>query len=151
MIHRLSESKKIDSSDKKKQVNSKNGADQILIVDDDAEFKTFFNSLLKERFTIHLASNGTEGLSIFTDYKPKFIFMSNNLSLLDKIILSQKIRETASDKEVAIYLLIDNMKLLSTKVFSFDGIIKKTMDKELFLKDIHFLNEDAFEMKRTRL
>ncbi len=151
MIHRLNESKQINLSGKKEQVNSKNGTDKILIVDNDAEFKNFFHSLLKERYTIHLASNGTEGLSIFTEHRPKFIFMSNNLSLLDKIILSQKIRETASDKEVVIYLLIDNMKLLSTKVFSYNGIIKKTMDKELFLKDIHFLNEDAFEMKRTRL
>jgi len=77
--------------------------------------------------------------------------MSNNLSLIDKILLSQKIRESASDKEVAIYLLIDNVKLLSTKVFSYNGIIKKTMDKELFLKDIHFLNENLLEMKRARI
>lgn len=151
MINRLNESKQINSSVNKKQTGDKSEPDSILIVDNDGEFKTFFHSLLKEHHTIHFASNGTEGLSIFAEHRPKFIFMSNNLSLIDKILLSQKIRETASDKEVAIYLLIDNVKLLSTKVFSYNGIIKKTMDKELFLKDIHFLNENLLEMKRMRI
>ncbi|MCX6169883.1 MAG: response regulator [Ignavibacteriales bacterium] len=151
MINRLGESKKIEPVGKTGRVNSKEKANQILIVDNDAEFKNFFNDLLNERFIIHQASNVNEGFTVFSDHQPKFIFMSNNLSLLDKIILSQKIREISSDKEVEIYLLIDNMKLLPSKIHSYNGVIRKTTDKELFLKDIYFLNEEIFETKRTRI
>jgi hypothetical protein len=70
---------------------------------------------------------------------------------LDKTVLTQKIRELSSDKEVSIYLLIDSMKLYSAKVFSYDGIIKKTMDRQLFFKSFYFLNEKSLEMKRAGL
>ncbi|MCX6169884.1 MAG: response regulator [Ignavibacteriales bacterium] len=141
MINRLNETKTNDLLDKKEELNSKVGLMPILIVDTDTEFKAFFYSILNENFTIYLASNVTEGLSIFANYKPKYIFMSNSLGLLDKTLLTQKIRETVSDKEVSIYLLTDNTKLLTTRVFSYDGIVKKTMDKKMFLKDIYSVME----------
>jgi two-component system, cell cycle response regulator len=150
MINRLNESKNVEPSKTNGKTNIRPKNDQIMLIDNDTEFKSFFNSLLKDQYTIHLASNPTEAFSIFATHRPKYIFMSNNLSLLDKILFSQKIREIASDKEFEIYLVIDNMKLIPSKVLSYDGVIRKTMDKELFLKDIYFLNEEMFESKRTR-
>jgi two-component system, cell cycle response regulator len=141
MISRLNETRANDLSGKKNDTGTKAKLKQILIVDTDTEFMAFFNSLFKDHFTIYSASNVTEGLAFFTSHKPNIIFMNNCLSLLDKAFLNQKIRETVSGKEVSIYLLIDTSKFLTTKVFSYDGIVRKSMDKETFLNDINFILE----------
>jgi len=110
-------------------------AEQLLIVDNDSEFISYFSSLLNSRFIIHSASSGVAGLNVFSEYYPSYIFVSDNLSLLDKKILSQKIKDIAPDKKILIYLLRDEIKELSTKVFTYDGIIKKSFVPDQFLKE----------------
>lgn len=109
--------------------------EQILLVDTDVEFMSFFSSLLRERFIIHNASNGVEGLNIFSKFNPQYIFVGNKLSLLDKKILTQKIKDIAPDKNFLIYLLIDDIKEISAKFFTYDGIIKKSLIPDQFLKE----------------
>ncbi len=112
-------------------------AEQLLIVDNDSEFISYFSSLLNGRFIIHSASSGVAGLNIFSEYYPSYIFLSDKLSLLDKKILTQKIKDIAPDKKILIYLLIDAIKELSTKVFTYDGIIKKSLVPDQFLEEFN--------------
>jgi two-component system, cell cycle response regulator len=110
-------------------------AEQILLVDTDAEFISFFTAMLRDRFVIHNASNGVDGLNIFSQYNPHYIFVGNKLSLLDKKILTQKIKDIAPDKKFLVYLLIDDIKELSTKFFTYDGIIKKSLVPDQFIAE----------------
>ncbi|MFA5806477.1 MAG: response regulator [Melioribacteraceae bacterium] len=52
-----------------------------------------------------------------------------------------------SDNEVSIYLLVDDLTKLSTKVFIYNGIIKRTLDKDLFLDNNAFLKNNLPEMQ----
>jgi two-component system, cell cycle response regulator len=116
---------------------SENKIEHILIVDKEKDFKSFFSSILSKYFIIHQASSGTEGLDIFSKLNPKYIFVGDAMGLLDKKILTEKIRNIAIEENVLIYLLVDNMKKLSTKVFNYDGIIVKSNDSEIFLQDVN--------------
>jgi len=109
-------------------------ADHVLVVDNDEQFKSFFRTLFGSKFIVHETVNGIEGLEIYKKYKIKNVFVSDRLSLLDKKIVMQKIKELDPDNEVSIYLLVNDLDKLSTRVFSYDGIIKKSMDKDLILK-----------------
>jgi len=120
---------------KKENVYSDAGLNQILIVDKDAEFKTFFSSQLSNKYIIHEASSGIEGLNIYSQHNPNYIFVSDKIGMLDKKILTEKVREIAEKKEVLIYLLTDDAKDFSSRIFFFDGILKKTSDSVLFLKE----------------
>jgi len=124
-----------NKSDKKENFYSKDGLYQILIVDKNADFKAFFTSLLGNKFVIHEASSGIEGLNIFTRYKPNYIFVSDKFGMLDKKILTEKVREVAEDRDVSIYLLTENTKESSSRIFFFDGVLNKTSDPDLFLRD----------------
>ena len=121
--------------------------EHILIVDQDTQFKSFFKSVLGNQFIIHEAVRGIDGFDIYSKYRPKYVFVSDRLSLLDKKIITQKIKELASDNEVSIYLLVDDLTKLSTKVFIYDGIIKRSLDKDLFLDNNDFLNKNLPKMQ----
>jgi two-component system cell cycle response regulator len=117
--------------------------EHILLVDKDAAFKSFFNEALSGSFIVHLASNGVDGLDLYEKYNPRHVFVCHKLGLLDKKILTQKIRELAGGKDVSIFLLMNDFKSLNTKIFTYDGIIKKSMDKVKFLSDINVLKEKS--------
>ncbi len=117
------------------EANSKS-KEHILLVDNDQKFRTFFNSVADKYFYVHNASNGADGLDLYTKFNPRHVFVSNELGLLDKKIITQKIREVAGDNEVSVYLLVSDLDSLSSKVFTYDRIIKKSLDKEEFLCDI---------------
>ena len=124
-----------NKSGKKENVYSEVGLNQILIVDKDVEFKAFFTSLLGNKFIIHEASSGIEGLHIFIQHKPNYVFVSDKFGMLDKKILTEKVREIAEKREVSIYLLTENVKESPSRIFFFDGILNKTTDSVLFLKE----------------
>lgn len=123
--------------------------EHILIVDEDTRFVQFFKSLLSKQYSIHEAVRGSDGIDVYSKYQTKYVFISDGLSLLDKKILTQKIRELATDSVVSIYLLVDDLTKLSTKVFNYDGIIKRTLDKDLFLSMNEFLREKSFEIQAS--
>ncbi len=116
---------------------SKTTTDELLLIDKDPISKKNITSALYNKFIIHEASSGTEGFNIFTTYHPRYILISDNLGLLDKKIITQKIREIANEEEVSIFLLVDNIKAFSSKVFNYDGILKKSSSPEEFLKEFN--------------
>lgn len=120
---------------KKQQSIYSNEVPKLLIVDRDQSFSNFLNSNLGERFTILEASSGTDGLNLFRLHRPEYILVSDHMGLLDKKILTQKIREVADGDTVGIFLIVENVSSLSTKAFIYDGILKKTFNSDLFLKE----------------
>ena len=124
-----------NKSGKNENIYSVIGLKQILIVDKDVKFISFFSSVLGNNFIIHEASSGIEGLHLFIQHKPNYIFISDKFGMLDKKIMTEKVREVAEKNEISIYLLTENAKESSSRVFYFDGILNKTFDSVLFLKE----------------
>jgi CheY-like chemotaxis protein len=147
----LSETRKKEPNKIASQNNSENKIEQLLIVDNDKKFKDFANSLLNNKYIIHEASSGTAGLEVFSRFYPKYIFVSDELGLLDKKILTHKIRELAAEENVYIYILVDDIKKISTKVFNYDGVITKSLDKEKFLKDVESLTSSISKVEPEQI
>ncbi|MEW6701654.1 MAG: response regulator, partial [Bacteroidota bacterium] len=100
-IMKFDDTPKNGIDEKKERVHNEKSPSQILIVDKNTNFKEFFSSLLSGKFVVHYASSGMKGLEIFSAHRPEFILVSDELGLLDKKILTQKIREFASTNEVS--------------------------------------------------
>ncbi len=112
------------------------GSPRLLLVENDTKARELFHKLLDDKFIIQDSKNGTEALSIFTKFSPRYIVVSDKIGLLDKRIITQKIREIAREDETSIFLIVTDLKAVSLKVFVFDGIIKKTDDSEKFKKEV---------------
>lgn len=120
--------------------------EHVIIVDTDTQFKSFFKLLFGNKFVIHEAVSGIDVVENYTKLKPKFVFVSDRLGMLDKKIITQKIKQLDSNNTVFIYLLVDDLSKLSTKVFNYDGIIKKSLEKENFLENNDFVKKYFPEM-----
>ncbi len=112
------------------------GAPRLLLVENDNKSRELFHKLVGDKFIIQDTKNGTETVSLFTKFSPRYIVVSDNIGLLDKRIITQKIREAASLDEVSIFLIVSDIKAVSLKVFVFDGVIRKTDDHETFKNEI---------------
>lgn len=112
------------------------GSPRLLLVESDLKSRAQFHQLLEDKFIIQDAKNGTETISMFAKFSPRYIVVSDKIGLLDKKIITQKIRETVSEDTVSIYLIASDTKAVSLKVFVFDGMIKKIDNPELFKNEI---------------
>jgi DNA-binding response OmpR family regulator len=95
-----------------------------------------FNQLFHDKFAIFTAKNGIETIEKFNSHHPRYIVVSDKIELLDKKIILQKVRETADQSQVSIYLIVDDRSAHSAKIFNFDGIIRRSDSKEDFKKDL---------------
>ena len=112
------------------------GLPGLLLVENDNKARELFHKLLGDRFIIHDVKNGTEALSSFAKFSPRYIVVSDKVGLLDKKIITQRIGETATEKEVSIFLIATDTKVVSLKVFTFDGIIVKLEKPEEFKDEV---------------
>jgi DNA-binding response OmpR family regulator len=111
-------------------------SNQILLVTKDYEFISFVKKSISKEFVVHSAHSGTEGFDKFNTNRPHYIIVCDELNILDKKIMTQKVREISDINEVMIFLLLDNNKPLTSTVFNYDGVIKKSFEKETFLKEL---------------
>lgn len=121
------------------------GLPKLLLVENDNKAKEQFHQLLGDRFIIQDVKNGTDALSVYAKFFPRYIIVSDKIGLLDKRIITQKIREEAGKNVISIFLIVANTKVVSLKVFVFDGIIMKVDNPELFKNEIikKVLGEEA--------
>ncbi len=112
------------------------GAPRLLLVENDHKSRDLFHKLVGDKFIIKDVKNGTETLSAFLKFSPRYIVVSDKIGLLDKRIITQKIREIASKEEVSIFLIASDNKAVSLKVFVFEGVIKKIDNPDLFKDEI---------------
>lgn len=108
---------------------------KLLLVEPDKYQRELIDNLLGYKFAIHAVRTGMDALSAFEKIKHPYILLSDKAELLDKKIVTQKIREIAEDK-VSIYLIYSDTKTISQKIFNFDGMIKRSINPEQFRKDI---------------
>jgi DNA-binding response OmpR family regulator len=108
---------------------------EILIVTKDNRFPIFLACALGKEFIIYSATSGSAGFDIFSKHNPGIIILSEEMSILDKKIISKKLKEV-SDTDIEVFLMIDENHPLTSSVFNYDGVIKKSFDKDLFLEEL---------------
>ena len=117
-------------------LSSSDGRPKLLLIEPDKYQRELINIIIGNMFEIKEAKNGMEALSSFEKQKCRYILISDKVELLDKKIITQKIREVAQEKELSIFLIHTDAKTISTKVFNFDGFIKRSIDAQQFKEEI---------------
>lgn len=112
------------------------GLPRLLLVENDNKLRNQFHEIFGDRFIIIDAKNGTEALTLFNKQFPRFIVVSDKLSILDKKIITLRISEQVKNEEVNFFLLLDDKKSVTAKVFQFDGIIFRDENLQKFKDDL---------------
>lgn len=127
------------SGNNKDSIDKQNiGLPRLMLVENNNKLREQFHELFADKFIIIDANNGSDALTLFNKHYPRYIVLSDKLSIHDKKIVILRISEQIKNNEVSIYLLLDNKKSVTAKVFQFDGIIFRDENLQNFKND--FLN-----------
>lgn len=126
---------------------------RILIVDDQDENRSYLNDLLTTTgFTIRIASDGIEAVTIFEEWSPDLILMDLKMPNMDGFEATRRTKSRKGGLSTKIIIVsasaydIDKAQIAKLDV---DGFIRKPFkEKELFQKigrclDIDYIYEDA--------
>ncbi len=116
---------------------------KLLLIEKDDGATNQLKSGLTRKFEIHSAESGSEALKIFASFQHKIILINDNIGLLDKKIIFQRIPELSGGGKIYFYLLIDPYKPLTSKVFNYDGVIKKNANAESVLNELVKLSQNT--------
>lgn len=111
---------------------------KILIIDEDIRFSRFAKNQLAERFKTFEAKNSAEGLQIYQKLQPEIILLGENLSIINETLLAENIRKLDTNYTSVIFLCNEDGGLFFEEEDSpFDGVLKKTNDPQVFVKDFN--------------
>jgi len=102
--------------------------DSILIVSTEEQLRAKLRKQVEFNFDILEAENGADGLEMFLENKPKVVCLSDNLPLLNELLLATKIRFLSDTEKVFIFLLSDNNNLTEEEKKYFDIMIPNSAD-----------------------
>ena len=122
---------------KSEKINEDYSNKNILFVEKEDNSTTPIRNSLQKQFVLLTAKTGSEALNIYTSHFPAIIFVNDNLALLDKKIITQRIPELADKRRIFFYLLTDPYKPLTSKVFNYDGVIKKNVDEKSLFEEMN--------------
>ncbi len=115
---------------------------EILVVDDNEDFKNFLCGLLeKSKFTIYTARNGVEAVEILNKTVPSLVFLDLLMPEMDGFEVVEKMYEDERLKEVPIVVLTakdvtaDDRLRLNSKI---KNVVKKEgLTREIILREIN--------------
>ena len=108
----------------------------ILIVDDDVQVRQYLAQLFKERYIIHQAENGDDGLRAAQTYLPDLVISDVNMEGMNGIELCKQIKESDSLNHIPVILLTasssDELKLKGVEGGA-DDYLTKPFDTDLLM------------------
>ena len=119
------------------------GRKKIVIVDPDEYFNEEFRLKLSEKFIIFDSDSGPKGLNIILKEKPDFIFLAENLKMLDGIFIANKIKNLIEQEETAQDFSF-NYSRFNTKIYLMKSI-KDDNDYETTLLQITDNEKNLFD------
>ncbi|MEO8471584.1 MAG: response regulator [Chryseolinea sp.] len=85
----------------------------VLIVDDNEDLRNYISSILKARFTTHIASDGEAGFALATEYIPDIIISDVMMPKLNGIDLTERIKRDERTSHIPVVLLTAKADLQS--------------------------------------
>jgi DNA-binding response OmpR family regulator len=111
------------------------GKGKFLLVDHDRTFRTQFTRLFGENYEITIAENGQDGLKLFEQLQPEYVFVGEQIKVINERALVQKIRSVPGGTQAKIYFLSTVLKSTAMKSNLFNGVVEKSPSVETFNKE----------------
>ncbi len=123
----------------------------ILIVDDEADIRTYIKSIFKSDYLLYEAENGTEGLKLATEKLPDLIITDFRMQGIDGIELCEKIKNDSALSYIPVILLTASasadIKLKSMEGGA-DDYISKPFEKEYLVARVANLLKNRNNLQR---
>ncbi|HEY9261246.1 hybrid sensor histidine kinase/response regulator transcription factor, partial [Chitinophaga sp.] len=115
------------------------GKRSMLVVDDNAEIRDYLRLLFREKFLLHEADNGADGLQLAREYYPDIIISDVVMNGMSGVELCNTIKKDASLSHIPVILLTaspsQETKLRGIECGA-DDYINKPFEKELLIARI---------------
>ncbi len=136
---------------KEKAIHSSNNSmtNQILIVDDNADLRTFLKSCFKDNFEIIEAENGANGIEFAIKYQPSIIISDVMMPVIDGNEMCRTLKQKIETSHIPIILLTaralheQQVEGLETGA---DDYITKPFDSEILLLKVRNIIETRSRM-----
>lgn len=122
-------------SDEAEESQDASGKTKFLLVEHDKQFRSQFTRLYGDKYDITIADNGQEGLNLFEKLRPGFVFVCEQIKIINERALAQKIRAIPGGTEVKIYFFSTVLKSTAMKSNLFNGVVEKSASMETFNKE----------------
>jgi len=117
----------------------------ILIVEDNADMRSYIRSILMEHYNILEAPNGEEALSLLNQCSIDFIISDLMMPVMDGITLSQKVKENFAFSHIP-FLMLTAKTASESRIESYkmgvDAYLSKPFNEELLLARINNILEN---------
>ncbi|MGE5430121.1 MAG: hypothetical protein ACM3QX_03550 [Syntrophomonadaceae bacterium] len=122
-------------TDESEESSDSSGKEKFLLVEHDKQFRAHFLQLFGGKYDITLADNGQDGLNLFEKLRPGYVFLSENIRVINERALAQKIRAIPGAAETKIYFFSTVLKSTAMKSNLFNGVVEKSSAIEIFRKE----------------
>ncbi len=136
-------------SDKQEQVVKK----CLLIVDDEAEIRSYLKQVFEHNYLVQEAQNGEEAFRLALTCKPKLIITDVMMPIMDGLQLTRKIREHTQTRSIPLVMLTAKAKVedqLSGLQHGADAFIAKPFNVEILKNTVdNLINRVNYIAKET--
>lgn len=137
------------SSNSRVNLHEKNN-ETILVVDDNADMRTYIHSLLSKKYNVLEAQNGEEALSLIQDKSIDLILSDLMMPVMDGLELSRQVKANLSISHIPFLILTalvsDEQKKISYQI-GVDEYLCKPFDEEILLLRIHSILDQRKKFK----
>lgn len=140
------------ASDVDSEVNAHDSGVTILVVEDNADMRSFIRSILSDEYSVLLASNGQEALDILMSSHVDFIVSDLMMPVMDGLELSRRVKEDFAICHIPFLMLTartsEEARIESFKV-GVDEYLQKPFDPDLLLARIRNILENKRRHTRS--
>lgn len=123
----------------------------ILVVEDSAvQSETLRRRLAREGYTVTLAKNGAEGLTLTKQLKPALVLSDVVMPVMDGYRMCRELKDSATLKEIPVVLLTqlyEPEEIIRGLESGADAYITKTVNEDIFLAKVKSLLNDPVQFR----
>ncbi len=124
----------------------------VLVVDDNADIRTYEKSILSKDFNVLVAKNGEEGIKLATKYVPDAIVLDVMMPGMDGIECCRRLKGDSPTSHIPV-ILLTACSLDEERIQGYDGgadsYISKPFNSQLLISRLHNLISNRRQLKQA--
>ena len=131
-----------------------NGKDTVLVVEDNADLRTFITTVLKNSYSVITAANGEEALDLSKKFVPNLVLSDLMMPKMDGIQLTSKLKNDECTSHIPVILLTakneSDTRLKGLKTGADDYLTKPFSTEELLVRITNLIEQRKLLTQKFR-